>query len=76
MLFAFATSCVFFGFLCLFLCVCAGDAGENANELTLPEQGDRIFDSSDYNIFRSISSFSIVIFLFDVQFDVFCFQLI
>ena len=54
----------------------AGDAGENANELTLPEQGDRIFDSSDYNIFRSISSFSVVIFLFDVQFDVFCFQLI
>ena len=68
---------MFFLFFCfVFLCVSAGDAGETANELTLPEQGDRIFDSSDYNIFRSISSFSIVIFLFDVQFDVFCFQLI
>ena len=40
------------------MCVCSGYAGENANELTLPEQGDKIFDSSDYNSFRSISSFS------------------
>ena len=58
------------------MCVCAVLAGENANELTLPEQGDKIFDSSDYNVFRSISSFSIGIFLFVVQFDVFCFHLI
>ena len=35
--------------------LCAVHAGENANELTLPEQGDKIFDSSDYNVFRSIS---------------------
>ena len=37
------------------LFLCAVHAGEKANELTLPEQGDKIFDSSDYNVFRSIS---------------------
>ena len=41
-LFALANSCFF---------LCAVHAGENANELTLPEQGDKIFDSSDYNVF-------------------------
>ena len=30
-------------------------AAKGSNELTLPEQGDKIFDSSDYNVFRSIS---------------------
>ena len=35
--------------------LCAVHAGENANELTLPEQGDKIFDSSDKKVFRLIS---------------------
>ena len=30
--------------------MCAVHAGDNANEMTLPEQGDKIFDSSDYNV--------------------------
>ena len=44
--------------VCVCVCVCAVHAGENANVLTLPEQGDKIFDSSEYNGFWSISSFS------------------
>ena len=35
--------------------MCAVHVGENVNELTLSELGDKIFDSSDYNVFRSIS---------------------
>ena len=35
--------------------LCAVHTGENANELTLPEQGDKTFDSSVYNVFGSIS---------------------
>ena len=35
--------------------MCAVHVGENTNELTLSELEDKIFDSSDYNVFRSIS---------------------
>ena len=48
------------------VCVCGVHAGENANELTLPEQGDKIFDSSEYNGFgrlaRSPSPFFYLLF--------------
>ena len=49
----FRLSFLFQYLICLskqFLFLCAVHAGG-----TLPEQGDKIFDSSDYNVFRSIS---------------------
>ena len=39
-------------------------------------QGDKIFDSLDYNVLSRLASISIVSFLFVVQFDVLCLQLI
>ena len=39
-------------------------------------QGDKIFDLPDYNVFGRLASISIVSFLFVVQFDVLCLQLI
>ena len=58
-LFALTNSCFF---------LCAVHAGEKANELTLPEQGDKIFHSSDYKayVFRSIS------FVLHRHFSIFC----
>ena len=39
--------------------MCAVHAGDNTNELTLPEQGDKIFNSPDYNIVGRIIDFEI-----------------
>ena len=54
--------------------MCARHAGKNANELTLPEQGDKIYYPPDYSVFDRLISFSIFYFLFVVQFDVLCLQ--
>ena len=67
-LFPLASSC--FSVCCVF-------AGKNENELTLPEQGDKIFDSPDCSVsFGRLVSFSIFTSLFVVQYDVWCLQLI